>query len=164
MSKKRRKLWMRAALMVSNPTGLRLDRWLVGATGFSFVNQFYARAGGFEPRACLLLTTRHHKTEAPRTIVLPYLRDGARFLIVGSHGGRPTDAIWAKNLRSHPDCDVRVDRRNMAATADEAVGEERDRVWGIVTQDGAYLGYQKMAAPRVIPVFALAERRPAATD
>lgn len=90
--------------------------------------------------------------------------DRERFPIVGSHGGRPTDAIWAKSLRIHPDCDLRVHRRNMAATADEAVGDERDRVWGIVTADGAYLGYQKMAAPRVIPVFVLVQRAPAVAD
>jgi len=164
VSRNSRKRWMRAALLVSNPTGLRLDRWLVGATGFSFVNQFYARAGGFEPRPCLLLTTRHHKTGAPRTVVLPYLRDEDRFLIVGSHGGRPTDAIWAKNLRIHTDCQLRVDRRDIPAVAQEPIGDERDRVWSIVTRDGAYLGYQKMAAPRVIPVFVLARRALAVAD
>ena len=152
-----RRLWMRAALLVSNPTGLRLDRWLVAATGFSFINQCYARAGGFTPRPCLLLTTRHHETAAPRTIVLPYRRDGDRLLVVGSHGGRPTDAVWAKNLRVHPQVDVRVGWSRISVAAREASGEERDRVWGIVTADGAYLGYQKMAAPRMIPVFVLSE-------
>ncbi|MBW2388718.1 MAG: nitroreductase family deazaflavin-dependent oxidoreductase [Deltaproteobacteria bacterium] len=146
---------MRAALLVSNPTGLRLDRWLVAATGFSFVNQFYARAAGLTPRSCLLLTTRHHKTGATRSVVLPYQRDAGRILIVGSHGGRPTDAIWAMNLRVHPDCEVRLRLRSRASVAHEAMGDERDHVWKVVTENGAYLGYEKMAAPRVIPVFVL---------
>ncbi len=153
---------MRAALLVSNPTGLRLDRWLVAATSFSFINQCYSRAGGFAPRPCLLLTTRHHKTGLPRTIVLPYCRDGHCFLVVGSHGGRPTDAIWAKNLRVHPEANVRLRWRQFSVAVHEASGGERDRVWAIVTADGAYLGYEKMAAPRVIPEFILSERVSAA--
>jgi deazaflavin-dependent oxidoreductase (nitroreductase family) len=163
MSKLGRKLWMRAALLVSNPTGMRLDRWLVAATGFSLVNQFYSRAGGFPPRPCLLLTTRHHRTSERRAVVLPYYRRGDDYLVVGSHGGRPTDAIWAKNLRVHPDCRVRVGWRAIEASAHEAAGEERALVWSIVTTDGAYVGYEKMAAPRVIPVFVLAAREPDAS-
>ena len=84
---------MRLALMFSNPTGLRLDRALVAATGFSVINQFYSRAGGFKPRPCLLLRTQHYKTGALREVVLPYRRDGESWLVVGSHGGRPTDAV-----------------------------------------------------------------------
>ena len=144
---------MRAARAVSNPLALAFHRALVHATGFSLVNQFYARAGGFAPRPCLLLTTRHHKTGQPRRVVLPFVRDGGDLLVVGSHGGRPTDAVWARNLRVHPDCVVRRGWRTRPATAREAQGEERERVWALVTDDGAYVGYAKMAAPRVIPVF-----------
>jgi deazaflavin-dependent oxidoreductase (nitroreductase family) len=152
-----RKRWMRAALFVSNPTGLRLDRWLVWATGFSFVNQFYGRAAGLTPRPCLLLATRHYRTGVRRRVVLPYQREADRILIIGSHGGRPNDAIWAKNLRVHPDCEVRLGWQSRATASHEAQGSERDQVWKIVTQDGGYLGYEKMAAPRVIPVFVLEE-------
>jgi hypothetical protein len=35
------------------------------------------------------------------------------------------------------------------------MGAERDHVWKIVNRDGGYLGYEKMAAPRVIPVFVI---------
>jgi deazaflavin-dependent oxidoreductase (nitroreductase family) len=151
-------MWMRAALLVSNEIGLRVDRWLVWATGVSFVNQFYGRAGGFTPQPCLLLSTRHHKTKAPRSVVLPYYRDEDRWLVVGSHGGRPTDPVWAKNLRVYPECKVRLGWRSMETSAHEASGAERDRVWGIVTAEGAYLGYQKLAGRRAIPVFVLAAR------
>lgn len=146
---------MRAARAVSNPLGLGFDRALVHATGFSLVNQFYARAGGFAPRPCLLLTTRHHATGVSRRVVLPYVRDGDDVLVVGSHGGRPRDAVWARNLRVHADCRIRIGWRNVEGVAREARDEERERVWGLVTADGAYVGYAKMAAPRVIPVFVL---------
>ncbi len=157
-----RRLWLRLALAFSNPAGLRFDRGLVRATGFSLINQFYARAGGFTPRPCLLLTTRHHRTGERRSVVLPYRRDGARWLVVGSHGGRPTDAVWARNLRVHPEAEVRVGWRRLPVLAREASGEERERLWKLVTDDGAYVGYQRMAAPRVIPVVALSERVQAA--
>ncbi len=153
-----RRVWMRLALLFSNPTGLRIDRWLVATTGFSLINQFYSRAGGFRPRPCLLLTTRHHKSGRARSVVLPYCRDGEAWLVVGSHGGRPTDAVWAMNLRAHPDVEIRVGRRRIPATAREAAGDERERVWGIVSEGGAYVGYQKAAHPRVIPVFVLDAR------
>ncbi len=155
MSRRRRKLWMRVALFVSNPAGLRVDRWLVRATGFSFMNQFYSRAGGFRPRRCLLLRTRHHRTGKARTVVLPYTPDGEGWLVVGSHGGRPADAVWARNLRVNSDCAVRAGWRWAECVAEEAQHEERQRTWGIVTADGSYLGYEKLAAPRIIPVFVL---------
>jgi deazaflavin-dependent oxidoreductase (nitroreductase family) len=149
---------MRLAILFSNPRGLRFDRALVAATGFSLINQLYARAGGFTPRPCLLVTTEHHETGALRTVVLPYRTDGEAWLVVGSHGGRPTDAIWAKNLRAHPRVEIQVGRRRIPVTAREAEGAERERVWEIVAGDGAYVGYQKMAHPRIIPVFVLESR------
>ena len=155
MSRNRQQLWMRLALLFSNPAGLRIDRALVSATAFSLINQFYSRAGGFTPHPCLLLTTRHHKTGEPRSVVLPYRRDGHRWLVVGSHGGRPNDAVWAKNLRANPVAEIRMGRRRVPVTAYEAANEERSRVWNIVTDDGAYLAYERTAHPRVIPVFAL---------
>jgi|LWDU01.1.fsa_nt_gi deazaflavin-dependent oxidoreductase (nitroreductase family) len=150
-----RKLWMRLALAFSNSTGLRIDRALARTTGFSLINQFYSRAGGFTPRPCLLVTTRHHKTGARRTVVLPYRKDGDAWLVVGSHGGRPTDAIWAKNLRANPLVEIRVDRRDVQVEAIDTSGTERARVWEIVSDDGAYTAYAKSADPRVIPVFRL---------
>lgn len=152
------RLWLGLALAFSNPAGLRFDRALVATTGFSLINQFYSRAGGFRPRPCLLLTTRHHAHGTKRSVVLPYRRDGERWLVVGSHGGRPTDAVWARNLRAHPEAEIRLGWRRIPVRAEEAVGDARTRDWALVTDDGAYRGYQRAAAPRVIPVFSLTRR------
>jgi deazaflavin-dependent oxidoreductase (nitroreductase family) len=89
---------------------------------------------------------------------LPYRCDGEGWLVVGSHGGRPTDAIWAKNLRAHPEVELQIGWRRFPATAAEVSGDERERVWKIVTGDGAYIGYATIAHPRIIPVFALTRR------
>jgi deazaflavin-dependent oxidoreductase (nitroreductase family) len=149
--------------LVSNPRGLALDRWLVRATGHSLVGRVYLRAGGYALRPHLLLTTIHWKSGALRTVVLPYSEDGARYLVVGSHGGRPTDPVWARNLRAHPEVWVRPrDRRWRFARAHVAQGEERDRLWRIITAEGAYRYYERMAHPRVIPVVVLEPADPGA--
>src|SRR5262245_62423277 len=96
------KLYRRLIPVVSNPHGLALDRFLVRATGHSLVGRVYLRAGGYALRPHLLLTTIHWKSGALRTVVLPYSEDGERYLVVGSHGGRPTDPVWARNVRALP--------------------------------------------------------------
>ena len=140
------------------PRWLAWDRRCVRLTNFSFVNRAFEEAGGTSHRPVLLLTTRHHRSDRARTIVLPFVADADRFVVVGSHGGRPTDAIWTQNLRAHPDVRVRVRFRWRNAHCHEARGEERERLWKIVTRDGAYLHYEKLAAPRVIPLMVLTPR------
>ncbi len=148
---------------ISNPRGLAVDRWLVRATGRSLMGHAYLRAGGFALRPHLLLETIHWKSGVRRTVVLPYLEDGERFLVVGSHGGRPTDPIWVHNLRAHPEVWVRPrDRRWRFAHAHVAQGEERERLWSAITQEGAYRIYERAAHPRVIPVVVVTPVDPAA--
>jgi len=147
---------------ISNPRGLAVDRWLVRATGRSLMGHAYLRAGGFELRPHLLLETIHWRTGQRRTVVLPYQQDGERYLVVGSHGGRPTDPIWVHNLRAHPEVWVRPrDRRWRFARAHVAQGDERRRLWAAITSAGAYLGYERAARPRVIPVVVVAPVDPA---
>ena len=82
-----------------------------------------------------------------------------RWVVVGSHGGRSNDAVWAKNLRAHPDAvRLRAGWRWQRVHAHEARGEERARLWKEITKDGAYLHYEKTAAPRIIPLMVLTPR------
>src|SRR5262245_8848 len=157
------RLHRRLIPLVSNPGGLALDRWLVRATGRSLVGHVYLRAGGYELRPHLLLTTIHWKTGALRSVVLPYSEDGGRYLVVGSHGGRPTDPVWARHRRAHPQVWLRPhDRRWRFARAHVAQGEERERLWQAITAEGAYRYYERAAHPRLIPVVVLATAEPAA--
>jgi deazaflavin-dependent oxidoreductase (nitroreductase family) len=95
--------------------------------------------------------------------VLPYSEDASRYLVVGSHGGRPTDPIWALNVRAHPTVWVRpADRRWRLAKAHVAQGEERERLWREITADGSYLYYAKHSQPRVIPIVVIEPVEPAA--
>jgi len=86
-------------------------------------------------------------------------RDGERWVLVGSNGGAPVDPRWVGNLHVHPVARVWIDRRCISVRAHVAIGEERARLWQSITQGrGPYARYQRMAAPREIPVVVL-ERR-----
>ncbi len=140
---------------LSNPRGLAVDRLLVRATGYSFMGRMYERAGGSKPRPHLLVQTTHWKTGVRKTIVLPYQVVDGRYVVVGSHGGRPTDPIWALNLRAHPEVWVRPKGASWQfCRAHMARDAERDVLWKVVSQGGAYLHYKKTAYPRRIPLFA----------
>ena len=151
------RFWRRVIPIVSNPRGLAVDRLLVRATGHSLIGRAYLRAGGYAMRPHLLLETTHWRSGVRRTVVLPYTEDGDRLVVVGSHGGRPTDPIWALNVRARPQVRVRArDRRWRLARAHVAEGEERERLWRAITAEGAYRYYEKQAHPRVIPVVVIA--------
>lgn len=139
----------------SNPWGLAIDRVLVRFTDWSLLTTIYRRAGGLPNWPSLLMTTIHWKTGQQRSVVLPYKRDADQMIIIGSHGGRPTDAIWSLNLRAHPIAWVRIRGRRFACHVRLAAGQERERLWAEVSQGGAYAHYAKTAYPREIPIFAL---------
>lgn len=147
--------WKKTATRVNTPRGLALDRWLVRVTGSSFIARAHARTSGRAELPVLLLTTIHRKTGRLRTVVLPFVRDGDGYVVVGSHAGRPVDPIWARNLRTNPQAFAQIRWRRFAVGAREAEGAERDRLWQLVTADGRYLGYQEQARPRVLPLFVL---------
>ena len=158
------RLHQRLIPWLSNPRGLAVDRWLVRLTGFSFMGRMYERAGGSTPRPHLLVETTHWKTGIRKTIVLPYQVIEDRYVVVGSHGGRPTDPIWALNLRAHPQVWVRPKTSSWVrpkggarqfCQAHRARGAERELLWKVVSEGGAYLHYKKTAHPRVIPLFVL---------
>lgn len=139
----------------SNPWGLAIDRLLVRFTDWSLLTTIYRGAGGLPNWPSFLMTTIHWKSGRLRSVVLPYTHDGDRMIIVGSHGGRPTDAIWSLNLRAHPIAWVRIRGKRFACSVRLAAGEEHDRLWSQVSQGGAYAHYAKTAYPREIPIFLL---------
>ncbi len=147
--------WKKIATWVSAPRGLALDRWLVRVTGSSFIARAHARSSDRAELPVLLLTTIHWKTGRLRTVVLPFIRDGDGYVVVGSHAGRPVDPIWALNLRANPQAFAQIRWRRFAVGAGEAEADERVRLWQLVTADGRYLGYEEQARPRVLPLFVL---------
>jgi deazaflavin-dependent oxidoreductase (nitroreductase family) len=132
---------------------------------WSAVHEFWYRltggliGGRFGRARMLLLTTTGRKSGRPRTTPLLYLEDGGNLVVIASNGGNPMHPAWWLNLKSDPRAEVQVGRERRTVTAEEAEGEERERLWrAVVDVNSGYEGYQKSTTRR-IPVVIL---RPAA--
>lgn len=105
----------------------------------------------------ITLTTTGRRSGEPRTLPLYAWPDDDRLVIVGSKGGAATNPAWVHNLRANPRATVKRGRDVLEylATEVEAEGEERDRLWTLVTEAfPMYAGYQRKTK-RLIPLFVL---------
>ena len=117
-----------------------------------------AIGGGSAGMPILPLTTTGRKTGRPRTTPLLYVTDGENIVVVASNGGRPRHPHWWLNLEKNPEAEVQVRHQKRRVRAEEAIGEERERRWGLVV--GTYPGYEEFqrATTRKIPVVVLRPR------
>jgi len=150
------RFWQRMIPLLANPKGLAVDRFLMRYLNFSFMGLMFTRAGGFADRPHLILRTIHWKTGKLKDVVLPFSKDKENYIVVGSHGGRPTDAIWCLNIRANSAAWICVDRQWHFCEATILQGEPREHCFDIVSDDGGYRNYTKMAAKyRQLPIVLL---------
>lgn len=103
----------------------------------------------------LLLTTIGRKTGEPRTHPLIYQPDGDNYVVVASKGGWEHHPLWYLNLVENPDVEVQLKADRFKARARTAEGEERERLWKLMTATWPqYDSYQKKT-DREIPVVVL---------
>jgi deazaflavin-dependent oxidoreductase (nitroreductase family) len=106
----------------------------------------------------LLLTTRGRTSGEPRTTPLIHRTDGERWVIVASKGGAPAHPSWYENLQANPDATIEVLGETVPVRASSAEGEERARLWTLMTEVWpAYDDYQART-DREIPVVVLTRR------
>ena len=106
----------------------------------------------------LLLTTRGRRSGQPRTSPLIHHTDGDRWVIVASKGGAPQNPTWFENLTADPDATIQVMGETVPVRAATAQGEERGRLWSLMTEVWpAYDEYQART-DREIPVVVLSRR------
>jgi len=106
----------------------------------------------------LLLTTVGRTSGQERTTPLIFRSDGERWILVASRGGAPDHPSWYKNLRANPDAEIEVRAEKISVRAHDAEGDERERLWRLMTEKWpAYDDYQRRTE-RQIPVVIL-ERR-----
>src|SRR3954467_2565406 len=103
----------------------------------------------------LLLTTTGRTTGEPRTTPLIYEEDGDRYVIVASKGGAPEDPGWYRNLTKDPDVELQVWDEVFPARAHTVEGEERARLWQLVTQQWPDYDAYAEKTDREIPVVVL---------
>jgi len=102
-----------------------------------------------------LLTTTGRKSGSKRTTPLQTIMDGENIIFIASNDGHKVHPQWWLNLKANPEATVQVKRDVRQMLAEEATGEERERLWQkAVDQYAGYADYQK-TAEREIPVVVL---------
>ena len=102
----------------------------------------------------IIVTHTCNKTGAIRKTPLMRVKDGARYVLVGSVGGAPNNPVWVYNLRANPSVEIRdhseVQKMRVREVTDEA---ERARLWKLaVAAFPPYDEYQTKTT-RQIPLF-----------
>lgn len=103
----------------------------------------------------LLLTTTGRKSGEPRTMPLIYQPDGDNYVIVASKGGWPNHPLWYLNLLADPNVEVQVKGDRFKARARTAEGEERERLWKLMTATWPQYDEYQAKTDREIPVVVL---------
>jgi deazaflavin-dependent oxidoreductase (nitroreductase family) len=123
------------------------------------IDEFHAnegRVGGpFEGVPLLLLHHTGARSGASYTNPLAYLGDDGRYVIFASKGGAPSHPAWYHNLKAHPDVTIEVGTQSMDAVADEATGEERERLFRAQADRVPQFSEYEAKAGRTIPVMVL---------
>ena len=128
----------------------------------NIINEFRANGGKvggpFDGAPVVLITTTGAKTGRRRTNPLVYTTDGDRVVIIASKAGAPTNPDWYHNLKANPDVTVEIGDETFEATAEEATGDERDRLFN--AQAEAMPGFKdyETKTTRRIPVMVLTRK------
>jgi len=105
------------------------------------------------PFPILLLTTTGARTGRSATVPLGFAVDNnGRVFVIASKAGAPRHPAWFHNVRANPSVTVELGDRSFQAQAVVTEGEERDRLYGMIS-DGAS-EYEKNTS-RVFPVIVL---------
>jgi deazaflavin-dependent oxidoreductase (nitroreductase family) len=100
----------------------------------------------------LLLTTTGARTGRPATVPLGFAVDNGRVFVMASKAGAATHPAWFHNLRAHPSVTVELGDQSYQARAVVTAGEERDRLYSMIS-DGA-AEYEKNT-DRLFPIIVL---------
>ena len=80
----------------------------------------------------IVVTHKGNKTGAIRKSPLMRVKDGDRYILVGSMGGAPSNPVWVYNLRANPAVEIRdlttVQPMRVREVTDET---ERARLWAL---------------------------------
>ena len=117
---------------------------------------FTLMRGRMQGPPTLRLWTMGRVSGRERSVLLLYLDDGPRVIVVASYGGHSEHPQWWQNLLAEPSCRIWSAARGAESmVASELEGEERDAVWErLISMYSPYAGYQEKTTRR-IPLVAL---------
>jgi deazaflavin-dependent oxidoreductase (nitroreductase family) len=107
-------------------------------------------------RPGIILETIGRRSGTPRRVVLTYLPDGERIVVIASNYGREGHPAWYRNIEAEPGVTIIAKRVRRPYRARIAVGEERVSYLR-ATDDatyGVYAAYARKTS-REIPVVVL---------
>ncbi|MEA2195086.1 MAG: hypothetical protein QOG42_1520 [Solirubrobacteraceae bacterium] len=117
-----------------------------------------ARGYDWKGTTVLLLTTTGRTSGEQRTTPLIHRTDGDRWVVIASKGGAPEHPAWYLNLQADPEAEIQVQADVVPVVASTAEGEERARLWGLMSEAWpAYDDYRRKT-DREIPVVVLTRR------
>ena len=120
------------------------------------------RVGGlWEGTPLLLLHHTGARSGVSRVNPVGYLADESRYVIFASNGGAPRSPAWCHNLRARPRTHIEVGRKLIDVVAEEAAGEERERLFRRGCERFPDLAKHARKADRDIPVIVLTPLRDA---
>lgn len=123
------------------------------------IEEFHAntgRVGGmFEGLPLLLLHHIGAKSGKSRINPLAYQSDDGRYVVFASKAGAPTNPDWYYNLKAHPNVTIEVGTDTIDVIANEATGEERERLYRTQAERIPQFAEYEERTERVIPVMVL---------
>lgn len=146
-----------AVKIFTSKTWTSIDTHCVRYFGGSVSTRLTSIASDMPYQSTLVLESIGAKTGQLRRCALPYVMDEGRYCVVGSRAGGPIHPAWALNLMRNPACWATINRKRTPCRAEEAQGEERQRVIDYLenTYGDLVREYQRTAHPRLIPVLVL---------
>lgn len=111
--------------------------------------------GMWEGTPLLLLHHIGAKSGVSRVNPVSYLPDDDRYLIWAANGGAPTHPAWYHNLRTHPNATIEVGSETIDVVAEEATGDNRDRLFAKAAGRYPQLAELAQKVERVIPLMLL---------
>ncbi|MFJ9368660.1 nitroreductase family deazaflavin-dependent oxidoreductase [Nocardia sp. NPDC101769] len=106
----------------------------------------------------LLLTTTGRRSGLPRSVPLLYIEHRDRFYLTGSNSGRAAHPEWTANLLANPEAVITVKGRRHAVTARLLEGDERQRIWPVLTAIWPPYDIHTARSGRTLRVFELTVR------
>jgi deazaflavin-dependent oxidoreductase (nitroreductase family) len=114
-----------------------------------------ARGYHWRGTTILLLTTKGRTSGESRTTPLIHRVDGGRWVVIASKGGAPDHPAWYKNLQADAEATIEVQADEVPVVATTAVGDERARLWALMTEVWPAYDEYRRKTEREIPVVVL---------
>lgn len=123
----------------------------------------YRKTGGergyhWRGTTILLLTTTGRTSGEERTTPLIHRTDDDRWFVVASNGGAEEHPDWFKNLSDDPEIEIEVKDETIPVSASTVEGDERERLWKLMTEVWPDYDSYQAKTDREIPIVALARR------